>query len=174
MSTQFQTSATQLFGTRLPIVAGGLMWLADANYVAAAGRAGIIGFITQWGYLGIFLMMVAEPTYVGSVTRDERGGDVRSHVRTSDGSTVHWLIEDPAIHAINRRLAAMSGSSVEQGEPLQILCERDHDACACRSDGANDRRRRAIVHGMRWPRPARSVFSRRTGAGFGLGVPRGD
>ncbi len=46
MTSQFQTSVTQLFGTRLPIVAGGLMWLADANYVAAAGRAGIIGFIT--------------------------------------------------------------------------------------------------------------------------------
>lgn len=41
-----ETEATQLFGTRLPVVAGGLMWLADANYVAAAARAGIIGFIT--------------------------------------------------------------------------------------------------------------------------------
>ncbi len=35
-----------LFGTRLPIVAGGLMWLSDANYVAAAARAGILSFIT--------------------------------------------------------------------------------------------------------------------------------
>ncbi|MGF7000504.1 NAD(P)H-dependent flavin oxidoreductase [Paraburkholderia sp. GAS32] len=46
METQFATSVTDLFGTRLPIVAGGLQWLADANYVAAAARAGIIGFIT--------------------------------------------------------------------------------------------------------------------------------
>ncbi|GAC1318255.1 MAG: nitronate monooxygenase [Collimonas sp.] len=44
--TPFPTSATALFGTRLPIVAGGLMWLGDANYVAAASRAGIIGFVT--------------------------------------------------------------------------------------------------------------------------------
>lgn len=36
----------QIFGTRLPIVAGGMMWLSDANYVAAAARAGILGFIT--------------------------------------------------------------------------------------------------------------------------------
>jgi NAD(P)H-dependent flavin oxidoreductase YrpB (nitropropane dioxygenase family) len=43
---QFSTSVTDLFGTRLPIVAGGLQWLADANYVAAAARAGIMGFIT--------------------------------------------------------------------------------------------------------------------------------
>lgn len=42
----FPTPVTELFGTRLPIVAGGLMWLGDANYVAAAARAGIIGFIT--------------------------------------------------------------------------------------------------------------------------------
>ncbi|MFM0514692.1 NAD(P)H-dependent flavin oxidoreductase [Paraburkholderia sp. RL17-373-BIF-A] len=42
----FSNGVTRLFGTRLPIVAGGLMWLADADYVAAASRAGIIGFIT--------------------------------------------------------------------------------------------------------------------------------
>ena len=34
---------------------------------------------------------------------------------------MHWLIEDPATHAINRRLAALSGTDVDQGEPLQIL-----------------------------------------------------
>lgn len=42
----FSNAVTELFGTRLPIVAGGLMWLANADYVAAASRAGIIGFIT--------------------------------------------------------------------------------------------------------------------------------
>lgn len=42
----FSNAVTQIFGTRLPIVAGGLMWLANADYVAAASRAGIIGFIT--------------------------------------------------------------------------------------------------------------------------------
>ena len=42
----FPTAITELFGIRLPVVAGGLMWLADARYVAAASRAGIIGFIT--------------------------------------------------------------------------------------------------------------------------------
>ncbi|MFT3690316.1 enoyl-CoA hydratase family protein [Paenirhodobacter sp.] len=40
------TPVTRMFGTRLPIVAGGLMWLANADYVAAAAKAGIIGFIT--------------------------------------------------------------------------------------------------------------------------------
>ena len=40
------TAATTLFGTRLPIVAGGLMWLSNADYVAAAARSGMMGFIT--------------------------------------------------------------------------------------------------------------------------------
>jgi NAD(P)H-dependent flavin oxidoreductase YrpB (nitropropane dioxygenase family) len=46
MNSQFSTSVTELFGIRLPIVAGGLQWLANAEYVAAAARSGIIGFIT--------------------------------------------------------------------------------------------------------------------------------
>jgi nitronate monooxygenase len=41
-----RTAITDLYGIRLPIIAGGLQWLANADYVAAAGRAGIIGFIT--------------------------------------------------------------------------------------------------------------------------------
>lgn len=41
-SKDFQT----LFGTRLPIVAGGLMWLSNADYVGAVARAGALGFIT--------------------------------------------------------------------------------------------------------------------------------
>jgi prolyl 4-hydroxylase len=49
------------------------------------------------------------------------GRNVPDPIRTSDGSTFHWLIEDPATHAINRRIAALSGTSVEQGEPLHIL-----------------------------------------------------
>lgn len=42
----FDTAVTRIFGTRLPVVAGGLQWLSNADYVAAAGRAGIISFIT--------------------------------------------------------------------------------------------------------------------------------
>ena len=42
----FDTTLTRRFELRLPIVAGGLMWLADADYVAAAARSGILGFLT--------------------------------------------------------------------------------------------------------------------------------
>jgi prolyl 4-hydroxylase len=46
---------------------------------------------------------------------------VRDTIRTSDGAAFHWLIEDPVVHAINRRVAAASGTTYEQGEPLQVL-----------------------------------------------------
>ncbi len=43
----FRTRITELFGIPHPIVCGGLMWLADANYVAAVVNAGGMGFITS-------------------------------------------------------------------------------------------------------------------------------
>lgn len=67
-----------------------------------------------------FLIALAEPTYEPSLVIMD-GKDVPDPIRTSEGSTVHWLIEDPATHAINRRLAALSGTPVERGEPLHIL-----------------------------------------------------
>jgi len=41
-----KTAITDMYGMRVPVIAGGLQWLANAEYVAAAGRAGIIGFMT--------------------------------------------------------------------------------------------------------------------------------
>jgi nitronate monooxygenase len=46
MQSLFKTRLTELLGIRFPIIAGGLQWLADADYVAAAAHAGICGFIT--------------------------------------------------------------------------------------------------------------------------------
>ena len=43
----FRTRMTELFGIRHPILAGGLMWLSDARYVAAVVNAGGMGFITS-------------------------------------------------------------------------------------------------------------------------------
>lgn len=42
----FKTRITELFGIDHPILCGGLMWLADANYVGAVVNAGGMGFIT--------------------------------------------------------------------------------------------------------------------------------
>ncbi|MBX3652053.1 MAG: nitronate monooxygenase [Burkholderiales bacterium] len=46
MTQPFKTRITELYGIRLPIIASGLMWLADPVYVAAVARAGLIGFMT--------------------------------------------------------------------------------------------------------------------------------
>lgn len=42
----FRTRITELFGIDRPILCGGLMWLADAPYVAAVARAGGLGFLS--------------------------------------------------------------------------------------------------------------------------------
>ncbi|WP_424811321.1 NAD(P)H-dependent flavin oxidoreductase [Roseococcus sp. YIM B11640] len=42
----FRTRITELFGIRHPILAGGLMWLSDARYVASVVRAGGMAFLT--------------------------------------------------------------------------------------------------------------------------------
>ena len=46
MTPAWDTALTRALGLRLPILAGGLQWLADSDYVTAAARAGIMGFIT--------------------------------------------------------------------------------------------------------------------------------
>jgi prolyl 4-hydroxylase len=67
-----------------------------------------------------FLILLSEPTYERSlIIVDDKA--IPDPIRTSDGSAIHWLIEDPATHAINRRIAALSDTSVHQGEPLYIL-----------------------------------------------------
>lgn len=42
----FKTPVTEFFGISHPIICGGLMWLANADYVAAVVNAGAMGFIT--------------------------------------------------------------------------------------------------------------------------------
>jgi len=68
-----------------------------------------------------FLRLMAEPTYERTETVLNRGDTIRAFMRTAEGSTIHWIIEDPASHAINRRLAALTRTDVAQGEPMQIL-----------------------------------------------------
>jgi prolyl 4-hydroxylase len=68
-----------------------------------------------------FLLETADPDWKPCLVTDGTGRFVQDPVRTSDGSTTHWLIEDPAVHALNRRIAALSDSTAEQGEALQLL-----------------------------------------------------
>jgi len=56
-----------------------------------------------------------------AVVNPDTGRSELDPIRTSDSCELPWFVEDPAVHALNRRLAAATGTSVDQGEPLQIL-----------------------------------------------------
>jgi prolyl 4-hydroxylase len=68
-----------------------------------------------------YLIRAAEPLFQPSMIYDDSGREIRNPIRTSDGAGIYWLLEDPAIHALNRRIAKATGSSYDQGEPLQVL-----------------------------------------------------
>jgi prolyl 4-hydroxylase len=69
-----------------------------------------------------YLIYTAAPLLRPSVVVDPRTGQqVPNPVRTSSAAGFPFTDENPAIHALNRRLAAASGTDVRSGEPLQIL-----------------------------------------------------
>ena len=68
-----------------------------------------------------YLRQLVDKDYEPSFVNDASGRPVRDPIRTSDGATLHWMVEDPAVHALNRRLAAISGTEYEQGEATLIL-----------------------------------------------------
>lgn len=72
----------------------------------------------ECGYLIDAAAPAFQPAQVG---HNAMGGQARNLVRTCDTASFPWIAENPAIHAINRRIAAASGTAVECGEPLQIL-----------------------------------------------------
>lgn len=53
---------------------------------------------------------------------DPRTGQWIAHpIRTSDGAAIGPAREDLVVRALNRRIAAISGTDIDQGEPLTIL-----------------------------------------------------
>ena len=68
-----------------------------------------------------YLIQTAEPLFKPSMVYNDAGEEIRDTIRTSDGAGFYWLAEDPAIHAINRRIARATGTDYDQGEPLQVL-----------------------------------------------------
>jgi prolyl 4-hydroxylase len=85
-----------------------------------------------------YLIGAAAPLLKPSIVVDPQTGQHVPHpVRTSHGASFPWAAEVPAIHALNRRLAAACGTDERAGEPLQILRYRPgqqyrphHDALA--------------------------------------------
>jgi prolyl 4-hydroxylase len=69
-----------------------------------------------------YLIEAATPMLTPALIVDVKTGtQKRDPVRISDGCGFTWPLENPAVHALNRRIAAASGTAPEQGEPLQIL-----------------------------------------------------
>jgi prolyl 4-hydroxylase len=69
-----------------------------------------------------FLARRSMPRMQPALVVDPRTGEhVPNQVRTSHSTAFPLMAESPAVHALNRRLAAASDTRVEQGEPLQVL-----------------------------------------------------
>ena len=68
-----------------------------------------------------YLVDLASRAFQPATVRNPAGGMMRDPIRDSDEATLHWMIEDPVVHAINRRIAAASGTDAAQGEAMQIL-----------------------------------------------------
>lgn len=69
-----------------------------------------------------YIMTRAEPALRPSAIVDPRTGrPMPDPLRTSSGTNFGPTDEDLVVHALNRRIAAATGTQVESGEPLHIL-----------------------------------------------------
>ena len=69
-----------------------------------------------------YLVDLAKPVLQPSTVVDPTSGRlIHDPIRKSSSAPFPFTKEDPVLHAINRRIAAASGSSYKEGEPLQIL-----------------------------------------------------
>jgi prolyl 4-hydroxylase len=69
-----------------------------------------------------YLVVAGGPSLQPSVVVDPQSGRLIPHpIRTSDNTQFGVYAEDLVVNAINRRIAAVSGTAAEQGEPLQLL-----------------------------------------------------
>lgn len=69
-----------------------------------------------------YLRQAGEPALQPSAVVDPKTGAMVPHpVRSSDAATFGVFAEDLVINALNRRIASVSGTKLEQGEPLQLL-----------------------------------------------------
>lgn len=82
--------------------------------------ATIAGFMT--GRECLYVSLIAESLLAPAViVHPVTGALVRDPIRSSTAAVFSFLSEDPVLHALNRRIAAATRSTYEQGEPLQVL-----------------------------------------------------
>ncbi len=95
-----------------------------------------------------YLTDIAEPRLAPSVVVDPRTGrQLQDPVRTATGTGFPFVLEDPVLHAINRRIAAATATSYDQGEPTQVLSYRPGQEYKLHSDAlpGGDNQRIATV-----------------------------
>ena len=69
-----------------------------------------------------YLRAAGEPALEPSMVVDPASGKMVPHpVRSSDAAMFGVYAETPAVNALNRRIASLSGTDPAQGEPLQLL-----------------------------------------------------
>ncbi len=69
-----------------------------------------------------WLREAGEPALRPSLVADPRTGQMVPHpVRSSDAAMFGVFAEDLVVNALNRRIAALSRTRLDQGEPLQLL-----------------------------------------------------
>jgi prolyl 4-hydroxylase len=69
-----------------------------------------------------FLIASARPALQPSFVIDPNSGrEIPNPIRTSRGVAFPFVDENPAIHALNRRIAAATATDVRAGEPVQVL-----------------------------------------------------
>ncbi|HEX8308920.1 MAG TPA: 2OG-Fe(II) oxygenase [Allosphingosinicella sp.] len=94
---------------------------APVRPLSSAPRAAAVeGFMTAAECA--WLRSAGEPALQPSAVVDPRSGRMVPHpVRSSDAATFGVHSEDLVVNALNRRIAAASGTGLDQGEPLQLL-----------------------------------------------------
>jgi prolyl 4-hydroxylase len=98
-----------------------------------------------------YLARAAEPLLApGKVVHPVSGAFIDDPVRRSDVAAFPLAREDPAIHALNRRLAAASGTRPEQGEPLQILRYRPGQEYRPHNDALPTEENKRILTALVW------------------------
>jgi prolyl 4-hydroxylase len=92
-----------------------------------------------------YLVRAATPAFVAAPVGHVAavGQQIVHQIRTCEAAGFPWVAENPVVNAINRRMAAASGTKAEWGEPLQILRYRPGQEFKphrdCTDDVANQR-----------------------------------
>lgn len=94
-----------------------------------------------------YIMDRAQPILQPSVVVHPTTGQfIRDPIRSSTNAAFPFVSEDPVLHAINQRIAAATGTTYEQGEPLQVLSYEPGQQYKMHSDAlAGDPNQRVVT-----------------------------